>query len=121
MAEELERQEADRKLQAEKIKNKMEVLLLMPFTHTFYYFQEDKKEQESGIVTMFERLKGENDVRKNEIHGLKDILVRENEKIQREQVIKLLSLTCSYISHQIAINNKLDTGLAELDEKLVSG
>ena len=25
-------------------------------------------------------------VRKNEIHGLKDILVRENEKIQREQV-----------------------------------
>ena len=38
---------------------------------------------------MFERLKGENDVRKNEIHGLKDILVRENEKIQREQVEKL--------------------------------
>lgn len=51
---------------------------------------------------MFERLKGENEVwknknprlakisksqvRKNEIHGLKDILVRENEKIQREQV-----------------------------------
>merc|ERR1712203_822853 len=89
MAEELERQEADRKLQAEKLKNKME---------------EDKKEQESGIVTMFERLKGENDVRKNEIHGLKDILVRENEKIQREQ---------------ITINNRLDTGLAELDEKLV--
>ena len=55
-------------------------------------------------MTMFERLKGENEVwknkrkictekklsksqvRKNEIHGLKDILVRENEKIQREQV-----------------------------------
>lgn len=88
MAEELERQESDRKLQAEKLKNKME---------------EDKKEQENGIVTMFERLKGENEVRKNEIHGLKDILVRENEKIQREQ---------------IAINNKLDAGLAEIDEKL---
>merc|ERR1712226_269885 len=85
MAEELERQEADRKLQAEKLKNKLE---------------EDKKETENGIVTMFERLKGENEVRKNEIHGLKDILVRENEKIQREQ---------------INLNNKLDTGLAEME------
>ena len=41
---------------------------------------------------MFERMKGENDVRKNEIHGLKDILVRENEKMQREQVNLDLSI-----------------------------
>merc|ERR1719334_2272090 len=89
MAEELERQEAERKIAAEKLKNKLE---------------EDKKEQENGIVTMFERLKGENEVRKNEIHGLKDILVRENEKIQREQ---------------INLNNRLEAGFTELDEKLV--
>merc|ERR1740123_2302208 len=52
---------------------------------------------------MFERLKGENGVRKNEIHGLKDILVRENEKIQREQ---------------INMNNKLDSSLADMEERL---
>ena len=120
MAEELERQEADRKLQAEKLKNKLEVgNWALPFLADFFRkaesgilfnfhpccTQEDKKEQENGIVTMFERLKGENEVgrrkirvelfkfklqvRKNEIHGLKDILVRENEKIQREQVTPL--------------------------------
>ena len=32
------------------------------------------------------KVKSKLQVRKNEIHGLKDILVRENEKIQREQV-----------------------------------
>jgi len=89
MAEELERQEAERKIAAEKLKNKLE---------------EDKKETANGIVTMFERMKGENEVRKNEIHGLKDILVRENEKIQREQ---------------INLNNRLEAGFTELDEKLV--
>ena len=77
MAEELERQEADRKLQAEKLKNKLEVgNWAFPFLADFFRkaesgilfnfhpccTQEDKKEQENGIVTMFERLKGENEV-----------------------------------------------------------
>ena len=77
MAEELERQEADRKLQAEKLKNKLEVgNWALPFLADFFRkaesgilfnfhpccTQEDKKEQENGIVTMFERLKGENEV-----------------------------------------------------------
>merc|ERR1712180_95737 len=88
MAEELERQEAERKIAAEKLKNKLE---------------EDKKETANGIVTMFERMKGENEVRKNEIHGLKDILVRENEKIQREQ---------------INLNNRLESNLADMEERL---
>jgi len=88
IAEELERAETERKNEATKLKNKLE---------------EDKKEQDNGVVQMFERLKGENENRKSEIHGLKDILVRENEKIQKDQ---------------IALGHKLDTGLGELDEKL---
>jgi len=89
IAEELERAETERKNEATKLKNKLE---------------EDKKEQDNGVVQMFERLKGENENRKSEIHGLKDILVRENERIQKDQ---------------IALGHKLDTGLGELDEKLV--
>merc|ERR1712038_1119721 len=64
MAEEMEKAEAERKQEATKLKNQIE---------------EDKKQQENGVVQMFERLKGENEHRKTEIHGLKDILVRENE------------------------------------------
>merc|ERR1712013_502441 len=44
LAEELERAETERKTEATKLKNKLE---------------EDKKEQENGVVQMFERLKGE--------------------------------------------------------------
>ena len=114
---------------------------------------------------MFERLKGENEVwknkrkicteqklsksqvRKNEIHGLKDILVRENEKIQREQVtlrfyprfVHTAHCTCCILKiilgvisdkfwsqmkisktyFQINLNNKLDTSLADMEERLV--
>jgi len=89
LAEELERAEAERKTEATKLKNKLE---------------EDKKEQENGVVQMFERLKGENENRKSEIHGLKDILVRENEKLQKDQ---------------IALGNRIEAGLGELDERLV--
>jgi len=89
IAEELERAEAERKTEANKLKNQLE---------------EDKKQQENGVVQMFERLKGENENRKSEIHGLKDILVRENERLQKDQ---------------IALGNKLDAGLGELDERLV--
>merc|ERR1740124_2010467 len=74
----------ERENEATKLKNKLE---------------EDKKEQDNGVVQMFERLKGENENRKSEIHGLKDILVRENERIQKDQ---------------IALGHKLDTGLGEL-------
>ena len=70
LAEEMEKAEQDRKNQAEKLQNKLE---------------EDRKEVQNGIVKMFERMKGENDNRKNEIHGLKDILVRENDRITQEQ------------------------------------
>merc|ERR1711874_657045 len=84
IAEELERAETERKTEATKLKNKLE---------------EDKKEQDNGVVQMFERLKGE-----NENHGLKDILVRENERLQKDQ---------------IALGNRLEAGLGELDERLV--
>ena len=70
LAEEMEKAEQDRKNEAAKLQNKLE---------------EDRKQHESGIVKMFERLKGENENRKSEIHGLKDILVRENDRITLEQ------------------------------------
>ena len=70
LAEEMEKAEQDRKNEAAKLQNKLE---------------EDRKQHESGIVKMFERLKGENENRKAEIHGLKDILVRENDRITMEQ------------------------------------
>ena len=70
LAEEMEKQEQDRRNEAAKLQNKLE---------------EDRKQHESGIVRMFERLKGENENRKAEIHGLKDILVRENDRITQEQ------------------------------------
>ena len=70
LAEEMEKQEQDRKNEAVKLQNKLE---------------EDRKQHENGIVRMFERLKGENENRKAEIHGLKDILVRENDRITQEQ------------------------------------
>jgi len=89
LAEEMERAEAERKTEANKLKNQLE---------------EDKKQQENGVVQMFERLKGENEHRKTEIHGLKDILVRENERLQKDQ---------------IALGNRLESGLCDLDEKLV--
>jgi len=89
LAEEMEKAEQERKNEAAKLKNKLE---------------EDKKQVESGIVKMFERLKGENETRKTEIHGLKDILVRENERITKEQE---------------ALESTIATGLQELDEKLV--
>merc|ERR1719431_2290209 len=88
LAEEMEKAEQERKNEAAKLKNKLE---------------EDKKQVESGIVKMFERLKGENESRKTEIHGLKDILVRENERITQEQEVLSSSFT---------------NGLQELDEKL---
>jgi len=89
IAEEMERAEAERKTEATKLKNQLE---------------EGKKEQENGVLQMFERLKGENENRKGEIHGLKDILVRENERLQKDQ---------------IALGNRLEAGLGELDERLV--
>jgi len=89
LAEEMEKAEQERKNEAAKLKNKLE---------------EDKKQVESGIVKMFERLKGENESRKTEIHGLKDILVRENERITQEQEVLSSSIT---------------NGLQELDEKLL--
>merc|ERR1712106_554940 len=89
LAEEMEKAEQDRKNEAAKLKNKLE---------------EDKKQVESGIVKMFERLKGENESRKTEIHGLKDILVRENERITKEQE---------------ELGSNIATGLQELDEKLL--
>ena len=70
LAEEMEKQEQDRRNEAAKLQNKLE---------------EDRKQHESGIVRMFERLKGENENRKAEVHGLKDILVRENDRITQEQ------------------------------------
>jgi len=90
MTEELERAEEARKQEASKLKNQME---------------EDKKQQENGVVQMFDRLKVENENRKGEIFGLKDILVRENERLQKDQ---------------IALAARLDNGLVELDEKLVT-
>jgi len=89
LAEEMEKAEQERKNEAAKLKNKLE---------------EDKKQVESGIVKMFERLKGENESRKTEIHGLKDILVRENERITKEQEI---------------LGTTISNGLQELDEKLI--
>jgi len=88
LAEEMERQEAERKKEAANLKNKME---------------EEAKQTQSGIVTMFERLKGENESRKTEIHGLKDILVRENERLARDQM---------------ALGQKLDNNLVDLNEKI---
>merc|ERR1711902_252207 len=90
MTEELERAEEARKQEASKLKNQLE---------------DDKKQQENGVVQMFDRLKVENENRKSEIHGLKDILVRENERLQKDQ---------------IALGHKLEAGIVELDEKLVS-
>merc|ERR1712106_740346 len=49
IAEEMGRAEAERKTEATKLKNQLE---------------EDKKEQENGVVQMFERLKGENETEK---------------------------------------------------------
>ena len=74
--------------EAAKLKNKLE---------------EDRKEHESGIVKMFERLKGENENRKVEIHGLKDILVRENDRITLEQA---------------TLHATIAEGLVELDQKI---
>ena len=37
------------------------------------------------MVQMFDRLKAENEGRKAEIHGLKDVLVRETERVAGEQ------------------------------------
>merc|ERR1711922_46703 len=88
---EMERVEQDRKREAEKLKNRME---------------EEAKQTQSGLVTMFERMKGENESRKTEIHGLKDILVRENEKIVRDQ---------------IALGQKMDNGFEELGGRLAHG
>lgn len=88
LAEEMERVEADRKKEAANLKNKIE---------------EDAKQTQSGIVTMFERLKNENESRKTEIHGLKDILVRENEKLGREQM---------------AMGQRLENGLVDLSDKM---
>jgi len=88
MTEELERAEEARKQEASKLKNQLE---------------EDKKQQENGVVQMFDRLKVENENRKSEIHGLKDIFVRENEALQKDQV---------------ALAHRLDAGILELDEKI---
>merc|ERR1712173_432228 len=41
--------------------------------------ENQKKQQGNAITEMFDRLKTENESRKHEIHGLKDILVREND------------------------------------------
>ena len=54
---------------------------------------------------ILDRLKVENENRKSEIFGLKDILVRENERLQKDQ---------------IALGSKLEAGLLELDERLVN-
>ena len=88
LAEEMEKAEQDRKNEAAKLQNKLE---------------EDRKEHESGIVKMFERLKGENENRKAEIHGLKDILVRENDRITLEQA---------------NLHATIAEGLVELDQKI---
>merc|ERR1712240_210707 len=53
---------------------------------------------------MFERLKGENESRKTEIHGLKDILVRENDRIIKEQD---------------SLKSSITAGMQELDEKMM--
>jgi len=91
LAEEMERAEADRKRETANLKSRME---------------EEAKQTQNGIVTMFERLKGENESRKTEIHGLKDILVRENEKLARDQML---------------LDQKLVTGLGDLNDKLDQG
>jgi len=89
LAEEMEKAEQERKNEATKLKNKLE---------------EDKKQVENGIVKMFERLKGENESRKTEIHGLKDILVRENDRITKEQD---------------SLKSSITAGMQELDEKMM--
>lgn len=88
LAEEMEKAEQERKNEAAKLQNKLE---------------EDRKQHESGIVKMFERLKGENENRKAEIHGLKDILVRENDRITLEQA---------------NLHATIAEGLIELDQKM---
>merc|ERR1712154_743098 len=62
-------EEERRKREADELKTRME---------------NAKQEQGNSITQMFDRLKAENDTRKTEIHGLKDILVRENECRARE-------------------------------------
>merc|ERR1711976_406240 len=46
--------------------------------------ENQKKQQGNAITEMFDRLKTENETRKHEIHGLKDIVVRENDNRIKE-------------------------------------
>merc|ERR1712228_1874 len=69
VAERMQMEEERRKREADELKTRME---------------NAKQEQGNSITQMFDRLKAENDTRKTEIHGLKDIFVRENECRARE-------------------------------------
>ena len=52
--------------------------------------ENQKKQQGNAITEMFDRLKTENESRKHEIHGLKDILVRENDnRIQETEELRM--------------------------------
>jgi ATPase subunit of ABC transporter with duplicated ATPase domains len=63
LAEKMAREEELRRKHAEEIKSQME---------------SEKKQQGNAVTEMFDRLKSENETRKTEIHGLKDILVGDN-------------------------------------------
>lgn len=67
--DQLAKEEERRRKEAQELKAKLE---------------DDKKEHGNEITQMFDRLKSENELRKQEVHGLKDILVRENDKRIRE-------------------------------------
>ena len=52
--------------------------------------ENQKKQQGNAITEMFDRLKTENESRKHEIHGLKDILVREHDnRIQETEELRM--------------------------------
>merc|ERR1711953_1037740 len=79
---------------------------------------EDRKQHENGIVRMFERLKGENENRKAEIHGLKDILVRENDRITQEQATLEATIAEGLTLLDQKLNHKLVNCKAEVKRRL---
>ena len=86
MAEELARADELRRKEAERLRNEME---------------DEKKAQGNSITQMFDRLKGENESRKLEIHG--KIIIREHSfKIFYKWQVKWISQYICHFSTEMA-------------------
>ena len=67
-----------------KFHNKLVLGLEVTQLSDFKFQKNSNRFQGNAFTEMFDRLKAENEQRKVEVHGLKDILVRENDHRIRE-------------------------------------